>query len=241
MYTPKIIAHRGSSGCYPENTMPAFTAAVADGADAIETDVRLTADNKLILMHDSSLKRMFGKDMNVREYYFEDLKRYSVSCKYGPQYGNVYPAELCELLEFIKLTSLKLNIELKSDNTDFGLLERMTVDEVWKYDLTERVIFSSFDHVLLKRIKKYSPQSHTAILYSNPIADVEKYACDLGCDAIHPNVACAVYDDTVPKALEKGLKVNVWTVDDPRDAKELKNLGATGLITNFPKEIRERL
>lgn len=240
MTEPKIYAHRGCSGQLPENTMKAFVAAVPQRASGIETDVRFTKDRKLLLLHDTSLKRMFGADINARDYTLSELKKYCISPKYGPQHFDTPVCELCELLQFISQCGLELNIEIKSEYADeSGDLERAVADEVERFNVNDRVFYSSFDHLALYRIKKHSPKSRTAILYSIPLYEVEKYADNLGCFAIHPNIPAALYDNTIEKAHEKGLKVNVWTVDDIKSAKELIKAGADGLITNFPKEIRE--
>ena len=101
----KIIAHRGSSGEAPENTMYAFRKAVEDGADAIETDVRKTKDGVLIIMHDATLKRIAGDDFadfDVTKMTYDEIKDVDISSKNYPNLPVQRIAKLAELLELVK-------------------------------------------------------------------------------------------------------------------------------------------
>lgn len=114
----KIIAHRGSSGEAPENTMYAFRKAVEDGADAIETDVRKTKDGVLIIMHDATLKRIAGDDFadfDVTKMTYDEIKDVDISSKNYPNLPVQRIAKLAELLELVKETGIEVNIELKGN------------------------------------------------------------------------------------------------------------------------------
>ena len=105
-----IIAHRGFSGAYPENTMLSFQKAVEHGADGIELDVHLSKDGELMIIHDESLKRTTGVDGFVFDYTRSELERINAGKTKNDEFGFTPIPSLEEYLSMIKGTGLYTNI-----------------------------------------------------------------------------------------------------------------------------------
>lgn len=237
----KIIAHRGSSGEAPENTMYAFRKAAADGADAIETDVRKTKDGVLILMHDAALKRLAGEqygDRDVTQMTYDEIKDVDISSKNFPDLPVQHTAKLSELLELVKETGIEVNIELKGNHRVDDGLEYDVVEMVKQYGVEDKILYSCFDHTMLVNVLKANPNAKVAPLYSNAMYKVEDYAKAMGARAIHPEFKGLLLRGDIKAVRSAGLEINVWTVNHAEDAKTLVKSGVTGLITNFPAQIR---
>ena len=237
----KIIAHRGSSGDAPENTMYAFRKAVEDGADAIETDVRKTNDGVLIIMHDSTLKRVAGDnyaDFDVTQKTYDEIKDIDISSKNFPDLPVQHIAKLSDLLNLVRETGIEVNIEIKGNQkTDDGL-EYDIVEMVKQYGVEDKIFYSCFDHTILANVRKANPDAKVAPLYSPALYKVQEYAKTFGAFAIHPEFKSGLLRGDFKAAREAGLEINVWTVNHDEDAQRLVKAGVTGLITNFPKQIR---
>lgn len=240
----KIIAHRGSSGHYPENTMLAFEMAVKDGADGIETDVRKTKDGVLVIMHDNNFKRISDNvdpAITVTDSTYDELKDIDISSKAWPDHPVQHIVTLDSLLQLVKESGIELNIEIKSNTARIDGAEYDIVELVKKYGLDDKVFYSSFDHTLLANIKNRYPEVKVAPLYSETIYNVWEYCKSFDAFAIHPNFAPHLTHGNSEECLKAGLEINAWTVNKAEDAKRLVADGVTGLITNYPVEIRKSI
>ncbi len=238
----KIIAHRGSSGTAPENTMFAFKKAVADGADAIETDVRKTKDGVLIIMHDATLKRLAFEeyaDWDVTELTYDQIKNVDISSKHFPDVPVQNIVKLSELLELVKETGIGLNIEIKGNHTVDDGLEYDIVEMVAQYGVEDKVFYSCFDHPILENVLKANPNAKVAPLYVHAISNTVDYAKAMGAFAVHPEFKCNLLRVDLKQVRDAGLEINAWTVNDADSAAALVKAGVTGLITNFPRQIRD--
>lgn len=240
----KIIAHRGASGKYPQNTMLAFRKAFEEGADMIETDVRKTKDGKLVILHDNHFGNVSDLPKTspiVTENNYDDIKDIDISSKYHPELPVQHIPLLSDLLEFVKETGIEVNIEIKPNPYRDDGMEYDIHDMVTRYGVQDKILYSSFDHIMLDNIKRKDPTAKIALLYSNAIYNVWDYALGIKADAVHPECKLELLKGDTKKCLDAGIDVNVWTVNSVHDAAELVKRGVTGLITNFPKEIREAI
>ena len=135
-----------------------------------------------------------------------------------------------EFYELIRPTDMFLNVEIKGN---CGEIEPYLSSLAKEYGLVERVLYSSFDHDALVRIKELEPCCKTGLLYSDPVPDVVDYCLRRGYDAIHPYHG-NLTDEIISGCLANNIMVNAWTVDEPEDMKRLCNAGVTGLITDCP-------
>lgn len=140
---PVVIAHRGDLAHAPENTLAAFEFAARQGADAVEFDVKLTADDQVIVLHDQKVDRTTNGSGDIARMALADLRDLDAGSHFSEKFRDERIPTLGEVFESIgKL--LDLNIELTNYATPFDALVPKVVEMVREYGLEDRVIFSSF-------------------------------------------------------------------------------------------------
>ncbi len=215
-----VIAHRGASKAFPENTVAAFRGALEMGADMVELDVRRTADGHLAVHHDARLadgRAIVGLAARELPSHIPDLQEAIQAC--GP---------------------MTVNVEVKnsSRDPDFDAQRRVAVEvaaTVGDHDLYERILVSSFDVGSIGRIREVDDRVATAWL-TMVVPDAAAIVASLveaGHRALHP------HDPLVDAALVEachaaGIALNVWTVDDPVRIGALAEMGVDGICTNEP-------
>lgn len=226
---PWYLGHRGVRGPLPENTMVAFVRALEAGCDGLETDVQLSRDGRLVLVHDDTVD--------------------------GTAVGALTAAELaarvpglCTLDELLELVRSHpgtiLNVELKSHGRGGAALARATVGALRGSGLEGRTIVSSFDPIALATVRLVAPALRTGYIWwtGPPAPRLLRSAWPAGwlhVDGLHAPHA-AVDAEFVARARRRGLAVHAWTVNDPSEAIRLVSLGATAIISDDP-QLRERV
>jgi len=229
-------AHRGASGYFPENTMAAFQSAIELGATGIETDVQMTSDGELVLIHDESLLRTTGVNKLVKDVTLEELRQLDCGSWFDPKFAGERIPTLDELLQLAKSASIKLNIELKSGVVLYPDIEHKLLQKLAEYGLQQQCIISSFNHYSLALCHALNPNVATGILYMEGLYRPWDYAATLGANALHaPNYA--VNAELVEEAARSNTSYNVWTVNDPQDMKRLIATGVAGIITDYPDRL----
>ncbi len=223
MIFPKIYGHRGASAIEPENTMRAFKRAFNDGANGIEFDIRLSADNEIVVIHDDTINRTSNGFGLVKEHTFEELLQFDFGL------GEKIPLLKEVLREFGK--KYLLNIEIK----ELGL-EKQLVELLNEFNLIEKAIISSFKIPAIKKIKEIDPKIQTAYIYSINKSNLEHLKNTIKIDGIHPRKNL-IKKNLVEKANLLNLSIRTWTVDNPRKAIKLAKLNIDSIITNNPKVI----
>lgn len=238
----QVYAHRGASHYAPENTLPAFDLAARQGADGIELDVHLTRDNRLVVIHDETLDRTTDGTGWVKDHTLTELKTLCAD-NHMPGFADARIPTLREVLELVRPTGLRVNIELKTSILWYDGIEQKTLELVQAMGMQDRVIYSSFNHYSIEKVRQLAPGAETAYLYSDIICDVERYAAAHGVRGLHPGLWNVKMGDLLQVYLNSGLAVRVWTVNDARDLRWLMEAGAD-VITNDPRlalEIRSGL
>ena len=228
----KVFAHRGASHYAPENTLPAFALAAAQGADGIELDVHLSKDGELVVIHDEELDRTTDGTGLVRDHTLTQLQALCAD-NHMPGFADARIPTLREVLELIRPTPLLVNIELKTGVLWYEGIEQKTLELVRSLGLEDRVIYSSFNHYSIETVRQLAPEAETAYLYSDIICDVERYAAAHGVRGLHPGLWNVKMADLLQRYLASGLAVRVWTVDAAADLRWLLEAGAD-VITNDP-------
>lgn len=234
----KNIAHRGFSGKYPENTMLAFEKAVEAGCDGIELDIQLTKDGEIVIIHDESTKRTANRPGLVRDRTLEELRRLDASNGYGAEYGFNPVPTLREYFEYIRDKDVFTNIELKNSLFRYRGMEEKMIALIREYDLTEKVLFSSFNHFSMLKCKRLSPESRCALLTSSWLAGAGAYAQRLGAEFINPFYPFLT-DQNIRELRGHGIRAQAWTVNDTRAMRRLARRGVFGVITNRPDIFRK--
>ena len=234
MSNTKVIAHRGASGYAPENTLEAFLLAIEQGADGIELDVQLSRDGIPVVIHDETIDRVTDRTGYVKDYTLQELKELTVLKDRFPQYSQSKIPTLKEVLEAVKSSGIQVNIELKTGIYWYTDIEKKVAEIVEETGMKEKIIYSSFNHYSVQRIKEIVPDAETAYLYSDVILNVEDYARKTKVDGLHPAVYHVKMADFLKGYIESGLNVRVWTVNEEADMKALTEAGVTAVITNYP-------
>lgn len=231
------LAHRGIPSKAPENTLPAFQAAFEAGVDGIELDVMETADGVLIVKHDHDLERVTEGTGYVWETTYEVVAGLDAAYRWWGEYPPTRIPRLEEVLEALPPEVL-VNIELKTwrwFNPGFG---KKVVALVRRYRLVKRTIISSFNPLLLMKVRWLEPE----LLIAFNWWDVDMpwflrrpyFASLLHPDLLHPSVQ-VVTPEAVAGAHRRGMKVNVWIVNNRPMIQYLKSIGVDGIFTDFPE------
>ncbi|WP_407311571.1 glycerophosphodiester phosphodiesterase [Desulfosporosinus sp. SB140] len=230
-------AHRGASGYFPENTMLAFIKAVEMGCDGIETDVQMTKDGVLVLIHDESVDRTTNGSGLVKDFSFAELRHLDAGEWYGSLFTGVKIPMAEELLLLARNTGIRLDLELKSGIIDYKGIEEKLIELIYYYRLQEHVILSSFNHYSMVHCKEIAPNLKTGLLYMEGLYRPHHYARTARADALHPYYY-SVNEEIVSQAHTEGLLVNTFTIDDTATMQRFVRMGVDGIITNFPDRLR---
>ncbi len=229
----KIIAHRGASGYAPENTMEAFKLAIEMGADAIETDVHLTKDGEVVIIHDEKVDRTTNGIGYVKDYDYATLETLNAN-NHMEQYETCKIPKLADLLALIKETGTLLNIELKTDFFPYPGIEQKVLELVKEYKVEKQIIYSSFNHYSVMKMKELDPNVKIGLLYMEGLYQPWHYAMQLQADALHPFYPNCAFPDYIQECHKNKIQVNAWTVNKREDMKRLIENKVDGLITNYP-------
>jgi len=231
---PLIFAHRGASDVKPENTMDAFELALRQGADGFELDVQLSKDGEIIVAHDVSLERVSDGEGYVYDYTFAELQQFDFG-KVKSNAGVCKIPLLRDVYELVNKTDIQINVELKTTDYDYPELPQKLITLANEYRMGERIIYSSFNHYSVMKIRSLRSMARIGLLYTYPLYEPWRYAGDLSANAIHPHYQNILsYPDVLHGCIENGIDVNVWTVDDVNAIKTLAQMGVTTIITNKP-------
>lgn len=229
----EVWAHRGASGYAPENTLESFALAAKMHADGVELDVQLTKDGEIVVIHDETTERVSGKPGWVKDYSLAELKELNVNLSH-PEYETVRIPTLREVYELLKPTGLKINVELKTGIVFYEGLDKKVLDLTKEMGMEDRVWYSSFNHYTVKHLKELDPTVKTGILYADGIYEPEKYAAQLKADALHPALYNVQFPHIVEDCHNAGLRMHVWTVNEPDHIRLCLAAGVDSIITNYP-------
>lgn len=229
---PWVYGHRGSSGA-PENTLASFEKAALDGADGIELDVRLSADGELVVVHDAAFDRVtHGRDhRRVAELPYEEIRRIDVG-------AGEYAPRLSEVLGLARARHLRVNVEIKHGVPQRLRLAHAVARQLSTIDPFLPIIVSSFDPFILATFATLLPRMPRALLVHR--SKWSTLALETGKawrDGLHVE-RTLTRDETMKRLMRRGLLVNVWTVNDVREAIDLAAIGIDGIITDVPGLVR---
>ncbi|MGW6577086.1 glycerophosphodiester phosphodiesterase [Streptomyces sp. NPDC054945] len=240
----RVVAHRGASHEHPEHTLAAYRQAIADGADALECDVRLTADHKLVCVHDRRVERTSDGSGVVSEMTYAQLS----ALDFGAWKGAGHAGARVLLFEDLLREALAadrpvgLAVETKHPTRAGGRLEVELARLLREYGLADGaaglVEVMSFSRVALTRLHRLVPGLPAVYLMERRLRPVRPpYATHAG-----PGIDLVRRDPGLVARLKaKGLSVRVWTVDEPQDVELCLRLGVDTIITNRPRQVREQL
>ena len=225
----KLFAHRGVMARHPENTMSSFQAALEAKADAIEADVHMTKDGNLVLIHDETINRTTDGLGRVADMTLAEIRGYNAGVTFAVQ--EKIPS-LSELIDLCRGTSVVLNLEVKTDIERYPGIEERLVELILNERFpVDQIVFSSFNHVTLKRLSRLLPEVECALLLAQPLYDLVTYCEKVGATAVHPNVR-TMTDDEIIYLQTQGLSVRPYTVKTVHDLERFRRLGVEAVFVN---------
>jgi glycerophosphoryl diester phosphodiesterase len=247
---PRVIAHRGFSGEQPENTIPAFHAAVAARAPYLELDIHLTRDGEIVVAHDDDLQRVAGHDGIIAEMDLARIAKADVGANFSID-GVSYPfrgkgCRVPTLREVLRnFPDQYFIIEIKPNKAGLGGPLLKLIDEL---AMTRRVLIASEHQAPLDEVRKLAPSiptnfsSHEVGLFMMSLApDAAPYVPLGAALQIPPEYQSwkLATPESISAAHRIGVEVHVWTVNETAAMRELLTMGVDGIITDYPLRLLE--
>ena len=235
---PRVIAHRGFSGLYPENTLLAFRKALELGVDMIELDILLSRDDELVVIHDDTLDRTTSGEGPVRDNSLSELVQLDAGSWFASEFRAERLPTLAQVFDLVEDRVL-LNVEIKgeavTDRARGGIAER-TIRLIRERQFDDRAIISSFDPRALHHAREIDPKIARATLYNrelhrgkNPteiLEDTSSRSFNLSRNQVN--------EDIVRECHREGRPVLVYTVNGVAEMQRMIAMGVDGLFTNRP-------
>lgn len=231
---PRVCAHRGFSTIAPENSMPAYGAAVAMGADEIELDLWPTKDGEIVSCHDRNLDRVSTGNGFITDFTLEELKNLDFGVKFGERFRGMKILEFEDVLQKFS-GHVIMNVHVKPITMDQAypqdILEKI-VGYVRKYDCEKYVYFMLETDIQIKQFKAYAPEISVCVghLEARPMEIVDR-AIELGCEKVQL-FKPYFNQEMIDKAHDHGIKCNVFWSDDEEETKKFLEMGIDTILTN---------
>jgi glycerophosphoryl diester phosphodiesterase len=243
---PRLFAHRGGSGVAPENTIEAFAAGLAAGADRLELDVHATADGEVLVIHDPTVDRTTDGSGAVRETTLAEIERRDAGYRFVDAAGGhpwrgrgVRIPTLAALLE--ALPRVPLNIEIKQRDP---AIEEAVLAVLDRFDARRDVLLAAESDEIMARIRAAAPDVPTSFSVADVVEFVDRLQGRGFAGYRPPGIAlqippsfgdvALVTAESVAAAHDLGLEVHVWTIDDPAEMESLLGLGVDAIMTDQP-------
>ncbi|NOE19926.1 glycerophosphodiester phosphodiesterase [Ruegeria atlantica] len=230
----EVIGHRGAAALRPENTMASVLKAIEDGADWVEIDVQETADDVVVVAHDSDFMKLAGVNLKVWDATMQDVADIDIGSWFGPEYAAERTPTLREVLEAAKGKS-KVLIELKYYGHDVDL-ENRVIGLVEELGMQNDVATMSLKYPAVQKMEKLRPDWRSGVLAATAIGDLS----GLEGEFVAVN-AGMVTPGLIRKVQDAGKDIYVWTVNDPLQMSRMASMGVDGLITDRPAMANEVL
>jgi len=233
MKYPRLCAHRGFNTVAPENSMPAFGAAVALGAEEIEFDLWSTTDGVLVSCHDSTLDRVSDGTGKIYEHSYEELLSLDFGIKCGEKFKGLKIPTFEEILQkFGGRVIMNIHAKIWDFKQEKTMLEEI-VALIRKYDCEKHIYFMTTNDEMIRRVMEYAPDLKCCVGWDgnkDPMSIVDR-AIALG--AYKVQLFKPYFNqDSIDKAHAHGILCNVFWADDPEEAKRYLAMGVDAVLTN---------
>lgn len=223
-------AHRGASSYAPENTMSAFMLGAKLGANGIETDVRKTNDDVLVLFHDDNMLRVTGINKKISDFSYSQLSEIQVRSVDGSESDTI--PKLIDLLSYAKKNDILLAIEIKDDN-----IEADVIEAIHTYDIKKTCIVTSFSLEHITKIKSLDKEQRVGLLTHTVNDDVVSSLKNIGAEQICPKESI-LSPELVSYLHSEGFNVRAWGIGDEEKMKHAYLCGVDGMTVNFPDKLQ---
>ncbi len=238
MKSIQVVAHRGFSGEYPENTVIAFEEALKLEVDMIELDIHLSRDHELIIIHDATVDRTSNGNGSVGNMTLSEIKRLDAGSWMDTRFKGVSFLTLEEALIQISRKT-RLNVHVKAYNHDRDILTPLVVKQLEASGVLTSGFIAS-DETTLRLARQIQPEISICNLSTTPYKSYIDRSLAIGCTILQPGNAM-VDASFVKNAHAHHLEVNPFYADDKAEMKRLIACGVDGVLTNYPDRLYEVL
>ncbi|MCD6365309.1 MAG: hypothetical protein J7M14_05485 [Planctomycetes bacterium] len=234
----RVVAHRGDSGTYPENTAVALAKAMQLDIDMIELDVRLTKDEQLVLIHNATVEKTTDGSGKVADLTLGKLKALDAGSWKGEQFRGQRLLTLGEALDQIG-RQVRLNVHIKAGDEDRARLVPMVIGELTGRDMLDSAFVAS-DEPTIALSRSIEPRLEICNLSVSPVETYIARSKAVGCTILQPGNKL-VTPDFVDAAHVESMEVNPFYADDIGEMRRLIACGVDGILTNYPALLLEIL
>lgn len=220
---PYVVGHRGVAGLEPENTLEGFEHAIALGCEYVETDVQLSRDGRLVIIHDDTVDRTTNGTGPVADLTFAQLRSLDAG------QGRSIPS-LQEVLDLAR-GRVTLLLELKGPFTPDPAARTVLANH-----MQEQVLFTSFHFGRIARIPQIDARLQTGAIFADPPPDALEQAMALGAISVGIHYT-KMTEDFVVQARRLGLNLRAWNPDEEADIRRMIDLDPTGISSNRPDRV----
>lgn len=239
--TPRfIVAHRGASGHAPENTLSALQLAIEHGAEMVEIDVRLTADNHVVLLHDHVMGRTTDASGTLARMTLDQLHSIDAGSWFGEKFTNEKIPLLREALSLLKHHNRYVNIEIKPPDKEFGIHRsiELILETVEAAGMIPYTLFGSFHHESLRILRELNPLAHTSAIH---LPNDHRLPSEVLASCNAEAFVCSIRELTRKRAedsIAHGITVGCYTVNTEEQFARVMQLPAAAIVTNYPERMR---
>lgn len=235
---PPVTGHRGAKGHAPENTMAGIRKGVELGARWVEFDVKLSADNELVLMHDDTVNRTSDGKGAVAGMTLAELRRLDAGRWFSSDFTGEQVPTLAEAMEYLVARGIGANVEVKAcpaREAETGAAVGRALAARW-FGGPAPILISSFSSASLAAARQTAPQVPRGLLTLKFRNDWVAQMRELGCATFHV-LDRRLTESRVRAVREAGYRTLSYTVNDPGRARDLLSWGVESIITDYPDRV----
>lgn len=228
----QIIAHRGSKGVRPENTIVAFNKAIDEGADGIETDVHLSKDGKLVIIHDETVNRTTDGEGRIFDKTLAEIKKLDAGAYFSEKYVNERIPTLQEVVDLLIQRKYHgiFNLELKTDKIKYPGIEQKVYEVLKGEDFPFHLVYSSFNPKSISVLHQLQPEVEAASLFKINTKAARRFSRRRIIQEWHPSIAWV----RSHRFFLPHVQLRPWTVNSEDDIKYCFKNNFKGIITDYP-------
>jgi len=233
-----VVAHRGASGTFPESTTAAFQEAIRLGVETIEFDVHLSADRRLVIIHDATVDRTSDGEGRVAKMTLAEIKELDAGSWFGEEFAGERFLTLEETLDLMP-PDLRLNVHVKAYEEDREEVVPQVVQELVRRDLLATAFLAS-DQESVALARRVEARLEICNLSTSPPESYVRRSQAVECRILQPGNAMTT-PELVVQAHGLGMEVNPFYADEEEEMRRLIDCGVDGILTNFPERLQELL
>ncbi len=233
---PLTIAHRGDPAAAPENTLAAFEAALSSGADVIELDLRMTADEQVVIFHDELLDRTTDASGPLADRTLAELQTLDAGSWYGSAWAGTRIPTFNDFLPLLQASDARALIELKGLWTVEAM--RPIIAGIYRYGVQDRVVLASFELPTLFELWREAPSISRAVIVRRLPDDPVAFAASVGAKTVVTSLRSFRVDPEAASTLRAaGITVIVYTLNRGDLWQQALDLKVDGVVTDAPRRL----